>query len=186
MEQNKKFGVCEKDWMIGKYHCLIIFTRCGVYNGYIGVPKNHFLYGKSYRDKSEKLKITKDVKYNGNIMGLLCSSKDDTFTSPDNYFCAHCGFTYSGNTLTYDECKNDDFWYFGFDCNHCFDGHDYDKAFNYGLISQKEYDFYNDLGRKLYDNNNVFRDFNYVYQNILSIVEQLGELDKNNGGGLWV
>jgi len=38
----------EKEWTQGEYHCLIIFHAIGHRCGYVGVPREHKLYGEDY------------------------------------------------------------------------------------------------------------------------------------------
>lgn len=48
----------------------------------------------------------------------------------------HGGLTFSGRLLyDYGQTKE---YYIGFDCGHCYDGLDFDLAFEYGLITEEE------------------------------------------------
>lgn len=170
----RKFGVVEKEWMIGQYHCVIAFTMHGCYCGYIGVPKGHFLHGVSYTDKHPKLIAKKDHEFNENYMGLFCNTNNsDNTMSPDMYFSAHCGFTYSGKSLGYDEMK-EDFWYFGFDCQHFCDKNNYKKALDLGLLTQEEYEYKSKYPAL---DDEVFRDFDYVKNNLEKVAQEFIDLE---------
>lgn len=91
----------------------------------------------------------------------------------------HCGLTYADKQLPY---RNDtDIWWIGFDCGHCCDANDYDKAVNYfsdnksvlqSLLMLRELN-------KIYDTGGEIRTLEYVKENCKSIVDQL--LEKSEG-----
>jgi hypothetical protein len=100
-------------------------------NGYVAVPEGHPLFGKDY---SAEFQVTdKDkIKFNGNYIGLLCKSLEDTgMISLDLLIDVHCGLTFSDDidALPIDNaefigCKKptgSKYWVFGFDTCHCDD-----------------------------------------------------------------
>jgi len=50
---NKKNFVIERDWMQGKYHCLIVFQAHGHRCGYVGVNKSGLIVNDEELDKLE-------------------------------------------------------------------------------------------------------------------------------------
>lgn len=54
-----------RQWEHSGLHCLTLFHEMtGTYNGYVGVPKGHPLYGKDYHDKRiENLEVHGGVTY---------------------------------------------------------------------------------------------------------------------------
>lgn len=145
--------IVEKDWITEaglRAVCLIIdyngrqSHRCG----YVGIDKDHPLYGIDYSEQSER--ITQEMVNNltigkrGVIIALTasCNSEDDESIrrSPDILFDVHGGLTYSGGSATYP--VESDLWWFGFDCNHCDDGNietDLQWNFDRGPIRTLEY-----------------------------------------------
>ena len=181
MKNGKPFGVVERNFECGKYHCLVVFTRNGVYNGYIGVPKGHFLYKQPYGKRNERLKFDKDKAFNNNVFGffeeLLTGDKQRECLAPDLYFSAHCGFNYSGALPGYKEAKRG-YWYFGFDCGHCADGRDFEKAYKLGLLEEYEYFVLRDVYD--YFDFGEFRTADYVEENLRQVAAEMQELDKED------
>jgi hypothetical protein len=78
--------------------CLIVRNHLGSLCGYVGIDNQHPLFGQHY-DKP-------DVEVHG---GLTFSDSCDA-VSPEHGICHIPG-----------EGEPDNVWWFGFDCNHCFD-----------------------------------------------------------------
>jgi len=102
--------------------------RCG----YVAVPSEHPTYGKSYNqeidcisqeavnnttlgDKSPMLLLTASV-ING-------EATDRVRRSLDCLIEVHGGITYDGESGKYPIETTEKLWWFGFDCQHCDDGH---------------------------------------------------------------
>ena len=102
-------------------------------NGYVGVKKDHPLYGKHYRDLIS-IDVT-TVTYNGNAISAFCYSldenRDDSKLPIDLAIDVHCGVTFSGHFSKLRDCNNheiikdeeegEEYWYFGFDTIHAAD-----------------------------------------------------------------
>ena len=99
-------------------------------NGYVGVKKDHPLYGKHYQDL-----ISIDVStvtYNGNSISAFCygldENRDDSKLPIDLAIDVHCGITFSDHfsklrgrnddEIIKDEEEGEEYWYFGFDTHH--------------------------------------------------------------------
>lgn len=85
-----------------------------------------------------------------NRMGFRCGyvgvtdkhpwyEKDYEDEGPNEVQC-HWGLTYSGDGNHFDD-MHAGWWYFGFDCGHYLDLADYDSAFKYGLVSEKDHKY---------------------------------------------
>lgn len=53
------------------YVCAVLRMNDGHLNGYVGIPIQHPIFGKSY---SDKVTPKKEPVFNGNYIGLLCAS----------------------------------------------------------------------------------------------------------------
>ena len=108
----------ENDWLQ---------TEHGWGNGYVAIPKEHSLHGKSYRDKV-KVKDAAKIPFNGNFIGLLGASLDNdtdkNLIPLDLAINVHRGITFS---QPIEALKNPpsnipkDYWVFGFDTAHAGD-----------------------------------------------------------------
>ena len=171
----KKFGIVEKSWYKNGYHCFVIFTRNGCRCGYIGIPKTHRLYKKEYNKPQTFLRAKQNHKFNGNVFGLLNPNIDKKALSPDMYFSAHMGFTFS-NFIKEEQGynTNNEMWYFGFDCGHCDDGRDYKHAFDLGLLEEEEFKILRDWQ---YNNDCEVKTLEYCEEILNIIAEEFKELE---------
>lgn len=109
----------EADYMHKNLRCVVILGSIGHRCGYVGIDKNHSLYGVDYHEKSEILKSklewlkTQTIGKRG-IIPTLCW--DGESVSPDMLFDVHGGLTYSGGNKQYP--VEAELWWYGFDCNH--------------------------------------------------------------------
>lgn len=110
-----KFTV-EKDWITkAGFRAVVILGKRGSRCGYVGLPKEHRLYGASYSEPHPALSFPSDepVGKRG-IISLICASKESA--SPDIVFDVHGSLTYSGGGDKYPVKSN--LWWFGYDCSH--------------------------------------------------------------------
>jgi hypothetical protein len=123
--------------------CLIVRSRGGALCGYVGVAQNHPFYGQGYNDVPEE--------------------------------SAHGGLTFSGK-CTGDEhgiChvvesgENDNVWWLGFDCAHCYD---YSPAHAKSLESQGLY--------KMPDE--VYRDIQYVKNCVTKLAAEIKSAERSD------
>lgn len=122
----------EKDWTTGaglRAVCLIVLFggrknhRCG----YVGVPRDHPLYGVGYSQQAECLTsddaASATVGKKSPLLALTAGVGSDgeglVRRSPDVVFDCHGGLTFSGGG---DYPVTSDLWWFGFDCCHAGDG----------------------------------------------------------------
>lgn len=130
-----------RDWTAHGLPCRMYRNRSHAWCGYVGVPKDHPWFGKSYSDRVEAperlLKRDIDVDKVGAI-NLLCSSmsEDDLKAGICDIVLlidVHGGLTYSDN-----RCPGHDdegLWWFGFDCSHCDDvSPRYDRDGEHGKV----------------------------------------------------
>ncbi len=132
----------------------------GNLNGYVAVGKDNALFGKSY---SEQILLDKEPVFNGNYMGLLSHSLDeskDNLWSIDMAINVHGGITYSANSLYgIEDGLLGELWWFGFDTAHA------------GDLKP----FQNDIDRKYQHYYDEYRDFEYVKKETISLAEQLSK-----------
>lgn len=122
--------------------------------GYVGINKEHALYGKKYSDYVVVEDINK-IKCNDNYIGLFINAFSDdrkeNEISIDMLLNVHGGITYSENEAPNTECKKyPDTWWFGFDCAHAGD-----------LCPKSKY------------SEGVYRDVTFVKKEVRKLVSQL-------------
>ena len=143
--------------------CCRIERGCTDYSvhlcGYVGIPRDHPLFGKDYSDIVttdpgvfiRKVSIGDDV----GIVSMFCNADKvdpETNTMPlDLAFSVHGGITYSGRLYT---LKYTRLWWFGFDCSHCDDLTSPDPRWSTG---------------------GVYRDMEFVTQETERLARQLSE-----------
>jgi hypothetical protein len=115
----------ESDFIHDGYRCVVVFTDMGHRCGYVGVPKENPLYGKSF---TEYLDIPMSVIENEELgkRGVLplffTAFEDSSNVRMDMFFNVHGSLTYS-NKGDY-PVDGGDLWWLGFDCGHYDDGAD--------------------------------------------------------------
>ena len=113
----------EKDWIYENLRCVVVMTVLGHRCGYVGVPKNHSLYGKKYDEKIEISEFEKqkfemsEIGKRGVIPFLLRE-----YITIDTFFDVHGGITYADGESNYP--VESDLWWFGYDCAHSGDEKD--------------------------------------------------------------
>ena len=142
--------------------CVCRMARSGNLNGYVAIPKNHKLFGKSY---SDKIQLSEEPKFNGNYIGLLSASCREEYKnniySIDMALNVHGGITFSSSELAgIDKNLFKELWWFGFDTSHAGDVRP----------------FQTDIDRKYYFNDEEYRDFEYVKNQTKQLAEQLYQL----------
>ena len=120
----------EKNWIdeATGYQALACLTDRGYWCGYVGVTKDHLLYGKGYDFRVQRTKKHDEMRCdNISPISLVLYACDEDHTSIPIELAAqvHGGLTFA------DRLKGqDDLWGFGFDCAHIFDRDD-PKDFTY-------------------------------------------------------
>ena len=107
--------------------CVVVMQRMGHRCGYVGVPKEHRLFGKNYTDylKIKKADIS-DKEVSGILPLMFAIMDDDERIRIEAYFQVHGGITFSGGRGEYPIQVH--LWWFGFDCAHYEDMNDYESA----------------------------------------------------------
>lgn len=132
----------EKDWETksGLRAVAILITgrhRCG----YVGVPKDHPLFGFEYHDHCPALADAFEKAKQGplgkrGLISVICS--DGEKASMDIVFDVHGGVTYTGESDNYP--VESDLWWIGFDCAHAGDGSlDSRLSFSDGPVRSLDY-----------------------------------------------
>lgn len=114
------------------FKCVVVFQELGHRCGYVGVPQNHPLYGKGYREETSILLSALENEEVGkrSIISLVVNSQKENITL-DLLFDVHGSLTFSDGGKDGKYPIESDLWWLGFDCGHCEDGIDLDKAIEY-------------------------------------------------------
>ena len=107
----KRYSV-EKVWSHNDNACVVIMTDMGHRCGYVGIPKEHPLFGAKYNEHSNFLEDTLDSIKDSpigkrGIIPVFCW--DGEKASPEIVFDVHGGLTYSGEGDKY-PIKMKDVW----------------------------------------------------------------------------
>jgi hypothetical protein len=115
----------EKDWEYKGFKCALRRNHCGSWCGYVGISKEHPLYGLGYDDVSDVLVAmleamkNKPVPKEPSFSLLISILGGEIHPTPANVIQVHGGITYAGDGK--DLFNNPDIWFFGFDCSHAGD-----------------------------------------------------------------
>lgn len=172
--------IVEQEFEHAGYKCVVIFGAIGHRCGYVGVPKNHPLYGKNY---SDYLEIKKEDLKSREISGVFplpgaCFDKDERIRI-EAYFQCHGGITYAGGGEHSSYPIESDLWWFGFDCGHYGDARElklaYEKFPNYrsNLAIQIECE------DRFRIEGLIIRTEEYVAEECKKLVEQLKEFEES-------
>lgn len=172
--------IIEREFEHAGYKCVVTFGIMGHRCGYVGLPKNHPLYGKGY---DEHLDIKKEDIGDRQISGVFpllgaCLDEDERIRI-EAYFQCHGGITFAGGGENSDYPINSDLWWFGFDCGHAGDKLDLDCAIQKFPSRRKEL-----LYRKLIVDRfpiagGVIRTEEYVADECKKLAEQLKEFEES-------
>lgn len=162
--------IVEKDWESSSLRCVVIAVDRGYRCGYVGIPKEHILFGIDYNDVvpdtlREKLEEVKNGPTGKR--GII-----DLFTFDEEkprvgiLFDVHGGITYSGSDKKYPVAS--DLWWFGYDCHHPGDTTDEN------LMSAE----YKEIEARYstYFHGGVHRTLDYCIQECESLARQLKEI----------
>jgi len=126
------------------YPCIILRQPGGNLNGYVGIPKGHHLYGKSYNDK---IYTNKEPIYRNNPIEMFIEAIDNKKEENEYRIASimnvHGGVTYSDKNCPHIETnkkyKKEELWWFGFDTGHSGDMRPLDPEFDIeSLIANKD------------------------------------------------
>jgi hypothetical protein len=108
--------------------CVVLFLEMGHRCGYVGIGKNHPLFGVDYSQDIKSPELLQELNSTDigkrGIIDVFCW--DGEKTTPSILFNVHGGVTYSGGEARYPILQVfNDLWWFGFDCAHCDDAKDW-------------------------------------------------------------
>lgn len=174
--------IIESDFLYKGYRCITTFIDLGYRCGYVGVSKEHPLYGK-HMDSQVKVtmnELLKDDKMNkiGNrgVWTLLGFPDDeDDQIRLGSYFMVHGGISYADGGKDSHHPIDSDMWWLGFDCGHYGDCPDYKMLEE--LFGDNETVKHRLKDRWLYEEYPV-RDLEYVQQECRNLVDQIINLVK--------
>lgn len=157
--------------------CVVTGSKMGHRCGYVGITKEHPLFGVGYSGPNELLKKKFDLKQpigkRGSIP-LLCSSFSDDVRA-DLFFDVHGSLTFSHmNDTGYPIWTEQPLWFFGFDCAHCDDAKDIEL---YQKLNGKDKPVPDWI--RCFDEGEV-RSSEYVEKECISLADQLDALTKED------
>lgn len=121
----------EKDWTTeAGLRAVALVVRNSHRCGYVGVPKDHPLYGVEYNEPHPALKLTGEEEMGKRgIIPFVYAARQDigNGVSGELYFDVHGSLTYSSDFGEEKPGESkypvaSDLWWFGFDCHHSGDG----------------------------------------------------------------
>lgn len=172
-----KYYVVEEQFKHLGLDCVVVMQSAGHRCGYVGLQRDHPLYGKDY---TNYLDITKDEIADKEIRGtfaLLGAILDkDKRVKIEAYFDVHGGITYAdgGRGSTYP--IESDRWWFGFDCAHFDDAPDFDSArklFAGNKDDLQQLDNFEKASSMFPSHSCSVRSLDYVCKECISLAEQL-------------
>ena len=144
--------IVESDFHHNGLRCVCIgLTDMGHRCGYVGIGKDHPLYGRGYFEKILPFEKVRDQKIGKRgIIPLLCAGERDERIGMDVYFDVHGSVTFAGGGKDSEYPVKSDFWWIGFDCGHAGDARDealckdhclktYSRLKNYGKVRTQAY-----------------------------------------------
>lgn len=177
--------IVEREFEHAGYKCVVVFQEMGRRCGYVGVPKDSKLYGKSYMDKLD-IKMEemcgKSIGKRG-IMTLFgaCFNDKKERVSLELYFDVHGSLTYAGGGKNSKYPIKSDLWWFGFDCGHAGDREDYEYAIKMFQDNRDRYEAMIRAEREIYGESGntdaVVRSLEYVTEECKRLAEQIREYE---------
>ena len=171
--------IVEREFEHVGYKCVVIFGDTGYRCGYVGVPKEHPLYGKNYSDHLNIDKEELDGMELGKrgVMSLMAYACNDSDNVPlEIYFDVHGSLTYAGGQNSKYPIESD-LWWFGFDCIHAGDGKDLGLAYKVFPESRKSIAVSMEAERKFPILGGEVRTCEYVENECKRLAEQLKEFE---------
>ena len=171
--------IVEEELVHSGYKCVVVMQNSAHRCGYVGVPKGHPLYGKSYNDhlnvtmsEMEGVEIGKR-----GIFSVIMQAFDDTDrVRLEAYFDVHGSITFSDGGENSEYPIPSDLWWFGFDCNHAGDAKDYESAkklFSGDLETIRRIERLEEIDRMYPIAEDVIRTCEYAKNECKSLAEQL-------------
>lgn len=167
-----------KDWVTeAGYRALVLLVHGNHYCGYVGIPKDHPLYGVSYSDDCESLApayeraLNRPIDKKGIIPVVLGAMSGRR--SMDICFNVHGSVTYTGSGLV----EGTQHWWVGFDCAH-YDDLTLDEEFNeLGRVFMEGEEWKGDY-RKLRDIPFVVNECENLANELLRVEQECSRADR--------
>lgn len=172
--------VVECEFEHAGYKCVVVFTHMGHRCGYVGISKNHPLYGKDYSDYLEIKKADVGDREVSGILPLLgaCLDEDERIRI-EAYFQCHGGITYAGGGEHSSYPIESDLWWFGFDCGHAGDKADLKYAIEKFPDRKEEYMARLAIESEFPIEGDVVRTEEYVAEECKKLAEQLKRFEES-------
>lgn len=170
--------IVEQEFEHAGYKCVVTFNVTGHRCGYVGIPKEHPLYGKGY---DEHLEIKKSDLGDRDVKGifpllLACLDKDERIRI-DAYFSVHGGITFADGGENSSYPIESDLWWFGFDCGHCDDGKELELAYERFPKYRESISLQIETEKKFHIDGLIVRTEEYVAEECKKLAEQLKEFE---------
>ncbi len=157
----------ESSFIYRGLRCVCIATDMGHRCGYVGVRKNHPLYGHGY---SEKILAFSDVSGSPigkrGVIPLFCIDKNAKYVGMDLYFDVHGGVTFADGGKNCKYPVKSSLWWIGFDCAHSGDSRDESLCKKSTL----------DIIRRFGNDHGEVRTKEYVEQECRNLADQILEI----------
>lgn len=172
--------IIEREFEHAGYKCVVIFGSIGHRCGYVGIPKNHPLYGKDYIDYLEIKKADVVDREVSGIFSLLgaCLDEDERIRI-EAYFQCHGGITFADGGENTDYPIESDLWWFGFDCGHAGDKADLKYAIEKFPDRKEEYMARLAIESEFPIEGDVVRAEEYVAEECKKLAEQLKRFEES-------
>ena len=172
--------IVEQEFEHAGYKCVVTFSAMGHRCGYVGIPKNHPLYGKDYTDHLEiKKEDVGDRKISGAFPLLGAYLDKDERIRIEAYFQCHGGITYAGGGEHSSYPIESDLWWFGFDCGHCDDAKELKLAYERFPNYRKSLAMQIGCEDRFHIDGLIIRTEEYVAEECKKLAEQLKEFEES-------
>lgn len=172
--------IVEQEFEHAGYKCVVTFNAMGHRCGYVGIPKNHPLYGKDYSDYLEIKKADVGDRKISGIFPLLgaCLDKDERIRI-EAYFSCHGGITFADGGENSNYPIESDLWWFGFDCGHAGDKADLSYAIEKFPKQAEQLKMQKQINDMYPIEGDIIRTEEYVAEECKKLAEQLKEFEES-------
>ena len=172
--------IVEREFEHAGYKCVVTFNVMGHRCGYVGIPKNHSLYGKEYSDYLEIKKADVGARKISGIFPLLgaCLDKDERIRI-EAYFSCHGGITFADGGENSNYPIESDLWWFGFDCAHCDDAKELELAYERFPNYRERLAMKIECEDRFCIDGTIVRTEEYVAEECKKLAEQLKEFEES-------
>ena len=172
--------VVEREFEHAWYKCVVTFNVMGYRCGYVGIPKNHSLYGKKYSDYlGIKKKDIGDREISGIFPFLGAFLDEEERIRIEAYFQCHGGITFADGGKNSSYPIKSDLWWFGFDCGHCDDAKELELAYERFPKYRESISLQIEVEKKFHIDGLIVRTEQYVADECKKLAEQLKEFEES-------